>query len=187
MKSEQTIELERKIWGATAKMGVFGCFEVTIGWFGHERVDYMTYDTKGVWRCYEIKVSKSDFHSKSHNSFIGHYNYYVLTKELYDQVKDEIPNYIGVYVRDACVKRAKRQELGVEVEILKNSLIRSLCREADKVFKSENPAVIDSLKRQINRAKKEADDYRHKYWELMRIGQAKYGMRWYAEDREVQP
>jgi hypothetical protein len=29
-------------------MGVFGCFEVTIGFHGRERVDYMTLDTKGT-------------------------------------------------------------------------------------------------------------------------------------------
>lgn len=182
MKTEQTTELERTIFNATNKQGVFGCFEVTIGWFGQERVDYMTYDTRGMWRCYEIKVSKSDFHSKAHNSFVGHYNYYVLTRELYEQTKDEIPKNIGVYIGGSCVKKAKRQELKVSVEILKDSLIRSLYREAEKVFKSGNPTVIDSLKRQLNYAKKKAVEYEHKYWELMRVGQVKYGSRWYREE-----
>ena len=72
----------------TNKRGVFCCYEVTIGWYGKERVDYLTYDTNGVWRCYEIKVSKSDFYSKSHNTFLGHFNYYVMPEELYEQVKD---------------------------------------------------------------------------------------------------
>jgi len=47
-KTELTIQLERDIWSATVKQGVFGCFEVTIGWFGKERVDYITYDTNGI-------------------------------------------------------------------------------------------------------------------------------------------
>ena len=73
-KSDLTLKLEREIWEATRKQGVFGCFEVTIGWFGDQRVDYITYDTNGIWRCFEIKVSKSDFYSKSKKSFIGHFN-----------------------------------------------------------------------------------------------------------------
>lgn len=71
MKTEETKRLEMAIWNATNKQGVFGCFEVTIGWFGKERVDYMTFDTKGDFRCYEIKVTKADFHSTCHNSFVG--------------------------------------------------------------------------------------------------------------------
>jgi len=55
-KTEETLLIENSIYREANRQGVFGCFEVTIGWFGKERVDYMTYDTKGIWRCYEIKV-----------------------------------------------------------------------------------------------------------------------------------
>ncbi|MDA8223474.1 MAG: hypothetical protein M0Z35_17630 [Desulfitobacterium hafniense] len=178
-KTELTKELERKIWGTTNKKGVFGCFEVTVGWFGNERVDYMTYDTKGIWRCYEIKISKSDFHSKSHNTFIGNFNYYVMPKELYDQVKDEIPKHIGVYVNgNWCIKRARKQELAIDEQVLKNSMMRSLYREAEKVIKSENLSVVESLNRQIKRARKDADEYKNKYWDLSRKVQEKYGTSW---------
>ncbi|MDD2495163.1 MAG: hypothetical protein PHE29_08225 [Tissierellia bacterium] len=180
-KTELTLKLEREIWEATHRKGVFCCFEVTIGFWGKERVDYITYGTKGIWRCYEIKVSKSDFHSKAHNTFIGHYNYYVMPQELYNEVKDEIPNYVGVYIDGQCEKRAKRQELGIDEQILKDSLIRSLYREAEKIIKSDNPTEIEKLTRSKNRYKKDADDYQRKYWELMRIGQEKYGMRWYKK------
>jgi hypothetical protein len=173
--------LERQIWKATHKQGVFGCFEVTIGWFGKERVDYLTYDTKGIWRCYEIKVSKSDFYSKSKHTFIGHYNYYVMPEELYEQVKDKIPNHIGVYINGISKKNAKRQELGVDEQVLKNSMIRSLCREVQKKFMSEDPWYVDIQNKLINQYKKQMEDYRDKYWELMRIGQEKYGYRWYRE------
>lgn len=91
MKTVETVALEKAIRRATYKMGTFGCYEVTIGYGGKERVDHMTYDTKGIFRCYEVKVSKADFHSAAVKSFVGHYNYYVLTRELYDQVKEEIP------------------------------------------------------------------------------------------------
>ena len=141
----------------------------------------MTYDTKGVWRCFEIKVSKSDFHSKSKHTFLGHYNYYVMPKELYEQVRHGIPNHIGIYVNGNCVKRAKKQVLQINEQILKDSLIRSLYREWEKQYKSGIPSVVESLKRQISQYKRLADEYKEKYWDLMRIGQEKYGSRWYKE------
>lgn len=140
-KTSATLSLERALWTATKKQGTFGCFEVTIGWFGKERVDYMTYDTKGVWRCYEIKVSKADFRSKAHNTFCGHFNYYVMPADLYEELKNEIPEHVGVYVNHEywpfvkCIKRAKRQNLLEDEQILKNSMIRSLSREVDKESK----------------------------------------------------
>ena len=167
-KTDLTLELERKIWRATVKQGVFGCFEVTIGWFGNERVDFLTYDTKGIWRCFEIKVSKSDFHSNAHNTFIGHFNYYVMTHELYEQVKDEIPNHIGVYIGGVCKKNAKKQFLSVEEQVLKDSMIRSLCREVRKKFNSEDPWHCEIMQRQIDQYKRRSDEYYRKYWDLVR-------------------
>jgi hypothetical protein len=161
---------------------VFGCFEVTIGWFGNERVDFITYDTKGIWRCYEIKVTKADFNSKAKNTFIGHYNYYVMPEELYEQVKDEIPKHIGVYIKGVCRKNAKKQELGVDEQILKDSMIRSLCREVHKKFMSGEPWLIENHDRLISQYKKQTDEYQKKYWELMRIGIEKYGPQWYREE-----
>ena len=181
IKTDLTLQLEREIYKATAKQGVFGCFEVTIGWWGKERVDYITYDTKGIWRCYEIKVSKSDFHSKSKHTFIGHYNYYVMPKELYEQVKDEMPKHIGVYVNGVSVKNAKKQKLGIDEQVLKDSMIRSLCREVQKKFDSGDPWIVDIMQRQINQHKRQAEEYKNKYWDLMRIGQEKYGSRWYKD------
>jgi hypothetical protein len=126
------------IYLSTRKQGVFGCFEVTLGWFGAERVDYLTYDVKEVWRCYEIKISINDFRSKSKTSFWGHYNYFVMPVCLYEAVKHEIPSDIGVYTKIGtgvhlkCVKKAKRRELGADERVIINSMIRSLYRTADK-------------------------------------------------------
>lgn len=180
-KTELTLQLERDIWEVTHKRGVFGCFEVTIGWYGEERVDYLTYDTNGVWRCYEIKISKSDFNSKNHNTFIGNYNYYVMTPELYTEVKNEIPGHIGVYIGSSCKIKSKRQELSIDEQVLKDSLIRCLSREAEKVIKSAIPTKIERLQRQLRQAEKDKEEYRSKYWDLMRIGQEKYGSRWYKD------
>lgn len=181
-KTQETKNLERQIFGSTAKQGVFGCFEVTIGWSGEERVDYLTYDTKGIWRCYEIKVSASDFRSKAKNTFVGHYNYYVMTRELYEKVKGEIPSHIGVYVGGRSVKRAKKQELLVDEEVLKSSLIRSLYREAEKVFKSENPTILDSFRRRLSYEQKQKVRYQEQYEELHRKVSKKFGHRWYIEE-----
>ncbi|AWC33103.1 MULTISPECIES: hypothetical protein [Bacillus] len=167
-KTEVTTEMERQIYAATKKQGVFGCFEVTIGWFGKERVDYLTLDTKGIWRCYEVKVSVSDFRSKANKTFCGHYNYYVMPRELYEKVKGEIPSHIGVYIGGWLEKRAKKQELAVEEDVLKASLIRSLSREADKLIKSDNPSTVESLQRQIRYERKQKEEYRRMYQEERR-------------------
>jgi hypothetical protein len=151
-------------------MGTFLCMECTIGFNSKtkikQRVDMMSYNTKGEWRCFEIKISKADFHSKCHNTFVGHYNYYVLTKELYEQVKDEIPSHIGVYIGNYSVKKAKRQELGVSEDILKSSMIRSLYREVEKQFKSGDESEVAKLNRSVNRYKSERNKYKKLYEDL---------------------
>lgn len=165
-KTEETIKLEKDIFKTTQKQGVFGCMEVTIGWWGKERVDYITYDTKGIWRCFEIKVSKADFHSKAKKTFIGHYNYYVMPSKLYEQVKDEIPNHIGVYCGSSLVKRAKRQELGVDEQILKDSMIRSLYREYEKKVASENATLMERYRSKIQRLERDYKNEKRDYMSL---------------------
>lgn len=178
----------------TRKTGVFGCYEVTIGFCGRERVDYMTYDTKGVFRCYEIKVSKADFHSAAAKSFVGHYNYYVLTRELYNQVKEEIPDWIGVYIGDYCAKKAKKQDLsGREykmrrsvngrstevstpwVDMLKESMIRSLYRDSDKLIQTEDEQYISRLRSQIDKTRTERDRESKKYLRLWKAVRKEFG------------
>lgn len=46
--------------------------------------------------CFELKISKADFKSKNGHNFVGNKNYYVIPKELYEKVKDLIPEGIGV-------------------------------------------------------------------------------------------
>ena len=202
MKTELTLQLERNIWRATNKQGVFGCYEVTIGWFGHERVDYMTYDTKGVFRCYEIKVSKSDFHSPAAATFCGHYNYYVMPRALYEQVKDEIPADIGVYCEcqrrdgtayeaEPCVsvKKAKRRELTVDANVLKDSIIRSLCRDVGKQVASGNPTLIEIYKRELAEERRMAEYYRKRLDSLQEQYDHLYAtvLKTYGEDWERGP
>lgn len=67
----KTKELEKHIYKYLHKQGTYLCFEVAIPesicnkYSCRERVDLMSYETKDNWRCYELKVSKSDFHSNA--------------------------------------------------------------------------------------------------------------------------
>lgn len=159
METELTKAIKTALWKFTDNQGTFGCPEVTIGWFGNERVDYMTYDVKDTFRCYEIKISKSDFHSKNHNSFVGHLNYYVFPEKLYSEVSGEVPDGIGVLLYDdsdvKLVKRPKPRTPAVDVQILKNSMIRSLDREADTYRKILDRETILKKNREISRLKEE--------------------------------
>lgn len=157
-KTELTLELERSIYHAMAKQGVFRCFEVTIGWFGNERVDFMTYDTKGIFRCFEIKTSLADFNSKAKKTFCGHFNYYVLTPDLFEKVKARIPLHIGVYVDGRCIKKPKKQELIVDKDILRDSMLRSLCRESDKAYQSGDIHLLATLRKRIKRLETERSE-----------------------------
>ena len=107
---------------------------------GNERVDLLSYDTKGDWKFYELKISKSDFHSKAKKTFLGNLNYFVMPKELYDQVKGEIPDGIGCYVYAQgsgcwCVKKSKRQPLKIDEDKLKFSFMQALSRQHEKYMR----------------------------------------------------
>ena len=172
-KTEKTIQLEKSLYKETKKLGVFGCFEVTIGFNGNERVDYMTYNTQGIFRCYEIKVSKSDFYSKAKKSFVGHFNYYVMPHELYEEVKEDIPKHIGVYTDKhgfvSIVKNPKKQELSVNESTLKDSMIRSLSRENEKFIKTGDTDYINRLNRQIENYRKEAKENYNKFMDTQSL------------------
>lgn len=159
METDLTKAIKAALWKFTDDQGTFGCEEVTIGWFGTERVDYMTYDVRDTFRCYEIKILKSDFHSKNHNSFVGHLNYYVFPENLYSEISGEVPDGIGVILYgDSGMKltrRPKRREPTVDVQILKNSMIRSLDREADYYRKILDRDTILKKDREISRLKEE--------------------------------
>jgi hypothetical protein len=105
-----------------------------------EIVDLLTWEkNKNIWRCYEIKSSIQDFNSGHHITFVGHFNYYIMPKELYDKVKDKIPDYVGVYVQEGRwlvnVKKAKKQVPLVSDELFQYSLMKSLYRDVEKMRK----------------------------------------------------
>jgi hypothetical protein len=123
------------LYNSTKKNGIYSVCECTVENMGI--VDFLIYEVhnfgkgKEIWRCYEIKISNSDFHSKCKKTFVGNFNYYVMPKELYEEVKDEIPKEIGVFVpvtyvnklKDDfkevyCIKKPIRQELKVKREVM---------------------------------------------------------------------
>lgn len=105
-----------------------------------EIVDLLTWEcSKNIYRCYEIKSSLSDFNSGHHITFVGHFNYYIMPKELYDKVQDKIPDYVGVYVPQGryliSIKKAKKQKPLVTDEKFQYSLVKSLYRDVEKMRK----------------------------------------------------
>lgn len=110
MKTETTKQLERLLENKFNKRNEFYVFECTIGWYGNEIVDCIMYNCDRMTHCYEIKQSVQDFHSKNKLTFIGNKNYFVMPYHLYEKVKDEIPNEIGVYVAIDRLEKKQKEE-----------------------------------------------------------------------------
>lgn len=159
-KTELTRQVESALWMHNNEQGTFGCFEVTIGWFGKEIVDFITYKTTGEFRCYEIKVSVSDFNSNASLSFHGDLNYYVIPDNLLDDLRKYTAKRFGRedftlfdrHLKDIgiglitmseqgnlhCLIKAKRKPVthGTRATLLE-SMLRSLSREVKKFYANE--------------------------------------------------
>lgn len=184
-KTKITKELEMEIFSAMQNMDTFCCLEVTIGWHGKERVDMLSYNTNGIFRCFEIKTSVADFHSSAKKTFLGHYNYFVISPELYEKIKDEVPDNIGIYVGSTCCKKAKYQELSAEIiQLLKDSMIRSLSRDATKFLLQNSENELEKKNREITELRRQVKDYRSKYQEMKQVYEKngrRYNMQHYPE------
>lgn len=64
-----------------------------------------SYDNEVCITAMEIKVTKDDFHSNHGHNFVGNANYYVMPKELYNEVKSEISEDIGVIIHQVTDQR----------------------------------------------------------------------------------
>lgn len=158
-KRIETLSIEEVLRADTQEKRIYGCEEVTIGFFwsggGKEHVDFMTMDSKGIFRCYEIKVTMADLKSKAKKSFYGHYNYLVITEKLWKEISESgidlsqygIPDYVGITI---CVlsddgkqvskwnrwrkpRSAKKQNISEEDEsMLKESLVRTMYYKMEK-------------------------------------------------------
>ena len=113
------------------------------------RVDYMKFQPvnntvsgieKGDFYCYEIKSCVEDFKSKNGHNFIGDLNYYVMSEDVYEKVKQLIPYDIGVLNPDGfggleVVKKARRQDRSKPTSEMLMMMYRSSRREVVKIRK----------------------------------------------------
>lgn len=114
-------------------------------------VDYMKFKPinntvsgieKGDFYCYEVKSSVEDFRSKNGHNFVGDYNYYVMPEEVYQQIRNEIPHYVGVYVPDGmnyrgkwydlkAIKKARRHDRSKPLSEMLLMMFRSAARDRE--------------------------------------------------------
>ena len=164
-KRKETVELENALIKNTREKRIYGCEEITIGFYnggkGNEIVDFMTMDSKGIIKCYEIKVTLEDLKSKAKKSWYGKYNYLVVTEELYNKVEDwslYIPRKVGILVGSQLVSRrnCKKQDLDTQTEImLKESMSRSMFYKMCKYKDAQSVKKQREMQSEIRSLKKE--------------------------------
>lgn len=173
-KRRETIELEQALENMAKEKRWYGCEEITIGFYhnghGNEICDYILMDSKGTIRCYELKVTMPDLKSRAKKSWYGHYNYLVVSGELYKQMESPfsqygIPEDVGIivgYISSSnenvrwlnTVTKPKRRELSEADQLmLSQSMVRSMNY---KVKKYKDSKSITNLK-EIEKKKR--------YWE----------------------
>lgn len=198
-KSNLTLEIENQALKQFSKMGVFMCPECSFqrAWIKDkpanvsfqefhtnpkytqvegkhirtEIVDILELNSQKGWVCYEIKISKSDFHSEAIKSFVGNYNYYLMPEELYNKVQNEIPKEIGVYTYKnkylTLVKKSRKQNLieGIDVQ-LNYGMIRALNREREKQRNKIKSIYYNDLQNYIYKLQDEKEKKKNKLWNL---------------------
>ena len=124
------------------------------------RVDYMQFEPvstyspggleKGKFKAYEIKSCMEDFKSGHGLNFIADYNYLVMPKDLYEQLKSQsILKYynVGVLIPKEdtlwCVKKPKETVRKYSFAEMLFCMFRSANRENIKrTFSSKEPLVL---------------------------------------------
>ena len=155
-----TKEIENIAYNYLWKKGWYGVFEVAIprtivNKYHRERVDFLTYETTGVYRAYEIKRDKNDFYSGCAWSWIGNYNYFIMPNSLYADVKKDIPKDIGVWVvydfskKMECVKKPKRRDLLCAPADMQFAMLQAMSREYKKYRKILEKESIKTRSKRI--------------------------------------
>lgn len=136
MKTDLTKQIELAAKRTLVKHSAFDFILDEVGLPDKKIVDLMLYNiNKKIWRCYEIKISVSDFHSKNGHNFVGHYNYYIMPMDVYSKVKDEIPDHIGVYIYGRMFeiyKKSKKQGLKFSQEEMLYSFMKRAYHKLQK-------------------------------------------------------
>ena len=173
MKRKDTIALENALHKYTREKRLYGCEEITIGFYakgyGDEIVDFMTMDSKGIIKCYELKVTLEDLKSNAKKSWYGHYNYLVVSEELYKKVDDwnqYIPSHIGIIVGEYLTSKRKAKYVDISPEdasMLKESMIRSMWWKMQKYKDAQSLTKQKMLTSEINKLKRDRDSYYNLY------------------------
>lgn len=161
-KSAVTQQLESFIKHHFAfRQGNIVAYEVQFGFNVKEPeyVDAALYELgRDQLTCFEIKSTVSDFHSKAKKTFVGHKNYYVMPMELFEKVKDEIPDDIGVYCMDErwglntllCAKRCVvREEADYDQVTILKSMLRSINNWSNRQVEKNSFKVDDVIMRHL--------------------------------------
>lgn len=99
------------------------------------------YEVGMLVTCYEVKISVSDFKSPNGHNFHGNRNYYAVSSDIYEQIREMVPDGIGiiVYYEKTGAMRVKKEcefrEISFELktELLYNAL-KKWC-DAETYFK----------------------------------------------------
>lgn len=165
MKRKETLEIENMLKKMTHDKRIYGCEEITIGFHnsghGNEIVDFATMDSKGIIRCYEIKVTLQDLKSKAKKSWYGDYNYLITTREVYEKIDDWsefLPDGVGLWVAYAGVKewhydsmiKAKKMKIEGASIMMKESMVRSLYFKMEKYRSCADLDAFKKMKKEIS-------------------------------------
>lgn len=151
----------------------------------------MTMDSKGIIKCYELKVTLQDLKSNAKKSWYGHYNYLVVSRELYNKVSnwDEyIPKHIGIIVGECLESRRKAQrcEVSAETEImLKESMIRSMFWKMQKYKYAQSIEKQKQLQSKIRSLEREKENIRERALKAERIISDYEIYKWYNDGVDI--
>lgn len=151
----------------------------------------MTMDSKGIIKCYELKVTLQDLKSNAKKSWYGHYNYLVVSRELYDKVSDwdeYIPKHIGIIVGECLESRRKAQrcEVSTETEImLKESMIRSIYWKMLKYKDAQSIEKQKQLQSKIRSLEREKESIRERAVKSEKIISDYETYKWYNDGVDI--
>ncbi len=151
----------------------------------------MTMDSKGIIKCYELKVTLQDLKSDAKKSWYGHYNYLVVSRELYEKVTDwseYIPDHIGIVVGECLEskRKSKRCDVTSETEImLKESMIRSMFWKMNKYKDAQSLDKQRQLQSKIRSLEKEKESIKERALKIERIISDYETYKWYNDGVDV--
>lgn len=160
MKTKLTLQLEQTLYAYWQDQGVPVVEEVTMpqdAGIVDSLARQVAPDGSITWRCFELKVTKADFHSGAKWSFVGDYNYFVLPATLYPKVEADVPAGIGVMTYRAYSKAAMAASTLPVITPGQLTVVRPPRRQALQVPPVElETRFVASLNREVQKAKQVA-------------------------------